>query len=662
MIASIGAPGSYAPWLIACLWILVGLLTIAVVVRMRHPWWRIRPIAQCVVLSLVAHVILATTAFSTRLVVDPIGLGPLGPPVQFTLLDGEEDAVSSDSQDAPDSADRNVADATAASPAIPEPPDSATESADPDVSADGTAHTVSVSHSVEPPGALAQDASFGSGEGGIPLEPDEPTDRAAMASDDDARAGDRSNKKGAGPEPARAEPEPVESNRGQVAESTPDRGQEPIQDEHVDPVRDPDANRVASASNVAAPASEPSSTSPWSESPSARSTWVSSRSADASPIRRETPEVYRGRSERERRRVALASGGSEASEEAVERGLAWLVAHQAPDGRWDATAHGAGREQQVLGHDRGGAGAGADTGITGLALLALLGAGHTHLDGAYRESVRHGLEFLLNSQRPDGSLAGDSSVFAAMYCHGIAFLAVSEAHAMTDDPRLTPYVRRAQRFTLASQIPNDGGWRYQRGDAQGDMSQFGWQVMALRSAELGGIAIPASARRGMLDFLTASAAGEYGGKTAYRVGARPSRTMTAEALVCRVFLHAPAHRALVDEACAFCGEEPPGAGPTNLYYWYYATLALYQVKHPQWPSWNARLQEALLSRQERVGEHAGSWPTDTVWGGYGGRVYTTAMATLCLEVYYRHLRLLSSGSGAEGPIEEATRAAPWLRR
>ena len=28
---------------------------------------------------------------------------------------------------------------------------------------------------------------------------------------------------------------------------------------------------------------------------------------------------------------------------------------------------------------------------------------------------------------------------------------------------------------------------------------------------------------------------------------------------------------------------------------------------------------------------------NTVWGGYGGRVYTTAMATLCLEVYYRYL-------------------------
>jgi hypothetical protein len=25
-----------------------------------------------------------------------------------------------------------------------------------------------------------------------------------------------------------------------------------------------------------------------------------------------------------------------------------------------------------------------------------------------------------------------------------------------------------------------------------------------------------------------------------------------------------------------------------------------------------------------------------MWGGYGGRVYTTALAAMCLEVYYRY--------------------------
>ena len=44
------------------------------------------------------------------------------------------------------------------------------------------------------------------------------------------------------------------------------------------------------------------------------------------------------------------------------------------------------------------------------------------------------------------------------------------------------------------------------------------------------------------------------------------------------------------------------------------------------------MKSRLLQRQETNG----SWPTDEEWGGYGGRVYTTATAALCLEVYYRH--------------------------
>ena len=44
----------------------------------------------------------------------------------------------------------------------------------------------------------------------------------------------------------------------------------------------------------------------------------------------------------------------------------------------------------------------------------------------------------------------------------------------------------------------------------------------------------------------------------------------------------------------------------------------------------------LLSKQVASGPDAGSWNTDCLWGGYGGRVYTTAMSAMCLEVYYRY--------------------------
>ncbi|MDD4787398.1 MAG: hypothetical protein PHO07_09510 [Pirellulales bacterium] len=58
-----------------------------------------------------------------------------------------------------------------------------------------------------------------------------------------------------------------------------------------------------------------------------------------------------------------------------------------------------------------------------------------------------------------------------------------------------------------------------------------------------------------------------------------------------------------------------------------------------WERWNAALQRELLASQRSSGPLAGSWDHNTVWGGYGGRVYSTALAALCLEVYYRFMPL-----------------------
>jgi hypothetical protein len=64
---------------------------------------------------------------------------------------------------------------------------------------------------------------------------------------------------------------------------------------------------------------------------------------------------------------------------------------------------------------------------------------------------------------------------------------------------------------------------------------------------------------------------------------------------------------------------------------------MFQRQGTDWQRWNAALQAELLARQQWNGSLAGSYDPDDLWGGYGGRVYSTALATLCLEVYYRYL-------------------------
>jgi hypothetical protein len=189
-----------------------------------------------------------------------------------------------------------------------------------------------------------------------------------------------------------------------------------------------------------------------------------------------------------------------------------------------------------------------------------------------------------------------------------------------------------------AQHPTSGGWRYQPQDL-GDMSQFGWQVMALKSAELAGIRTPQATREGMLHFLQRCEHGKHGGLSGYRPGSPASRPMTAEALACRYFLDLAPSDELVQEATEFLLGELPQNGQPNLYYWYYGTLALFHAQGPAWEQWNAAMQQQLLRLQRTEGHLSGSWDADTVWGCYGGRVYSTAMATLCLEVYYRYLPL-----------------------
>lgn len=359
--------------------------------------------------------------------------------------------------------------------------------------------------------------------------------------------------------------------------------------------------------------------------------------AQAAATQPQPPAPYADRFGERRQAAAAARGGSEATEQAVREGLAWLAAAQSADGRWDADRHGAGIERSIDGRDRRGAGSRSDHGVTGLALLAFLGAGNTHRSGQYAEAVSRGIDFLVTRQEAGGSLAGDAEFFAALYCHGMATIALAETVALTGDVSLRGPLERAIGYTRSMQSPATGGWRYAAGDS-GDTSQLGWQVMALRSSRLAGLRGSEQAEARAWSFLDRVSSGSFGGLAAYRPGERPSVAMTAEACLCRMLLGMDAGHPAAAEAMQLLAQSPPDVSRPNAYTWYYATLASFHVGGEQWQSWNARMQAAVLGLQRRdAGSLQGSWDPDPVWGGHGGRVYSTALSVMTLEVYYRYL-------------------------
>jgi hypothetical protein len=349
-------------------------------------------------------------------------------------------------------------------------------------------------------------------------------------------------------------------------------------------------------------------------------------------------DVYRQRAAENRLDLVKEKGGSEATERAVELALKWLAAHQSADGRWDADHF-----DDDCGRCGNPARFDADVATTGLALLCFMAANHTHAhDGPYRSQVQRGLDWLVNQQRESGDLRGNET----MYSHGIGSIALSEAYGMTHDQALLPYVHRAINYIVKARDtsgrdgpPASGGWRYEPGQA-GDTSVLGWQVMAMVSASRAGVDVPddalAAARRWLDRVSTPANPGLY----SYQPGERFSVSMTAEGMFSQQLLGQGRDEPRMQNSAEFITRTLPNwRSEPNTYYWYYATLALYQHQGPSWEKWNAAITKQLLDNQHTSGARAGSWDPLDRWSKIGGRVYQTALCTLCLEVYYRYLPL-----------------------
>lgn len=360
-------------------------------------------------------------------------------------------------------------------------------------------------------------------------------------------------------------------------------------------------------------------------------------------------EAYRQRAAENRLELVKEMGGSEATERAVELALKWLAAHQSADGRWDADYFDddCGRCGSPAKYD-------ADVATTGLALLCFLAANHTHnKDGPYRDNVQRGLDWLVAQQKATGDMRGNET----MYSHGIGSIALSEAYGMTRDETLLPHVRRAINFIVSARdnsgrdgSPSSGGgagggaggWRYEPGQA-GDTSVLGWQVMALVSASRAGIEVPDETLQAARHWLDRVSHSSNPGLYAYQPGVRFSAAMTAEGMFSQQLLGRRRDEPRMQGSAEFIIRNLPNwRVEPNTYYWYYATLALFQHQGEAWEKWNAAITRQLLDNQNTNGAKAGSWDPLDRWSKIGGRIYQTAMCTLCLEVYYRYLPLYGS--------------------
>ena len=343
-----------------------------------------------------------------------------------------------------------------------------------------------------------------------------------------------------------------------------------------------------------------------------------------------------GREASARARLAATRGGSAASEAAVEAGLAWIIEHQrSKDGSWRF------RHDRRLCKCRDPGTTESTTAATGLALMSLLGAGYTHETGPYQKQIRDGLEYLRDKMRHlkyGGSLAEGPN---GMYSHAIATIAMAEAVTMTGDRRYLKSVREAQEYIVSAQHPA-GGWRYMP-QQSGDMLITTWQIMALKSCQQAGVKTDPEVLEKAGAFIDSMSGS---GKAFYRYQRReePSPTSTAAGLLMQMYLGWDRSHPAIDIGSAYVLENAPS--DTDVYRNYYASLLLHHAQTDEWKAFNRQVRDHLVATQYKKGHEAGSWSFPDRYGNSGGRLYTTAMAIMTLEVYYRFLPLYDLEIGA----------------
>lgn len=346
-------------------------------------------------------------------------------------------------------------------------------------------------------------------------------------------------------------------------------------------------------------------------------------------------------------RILRREGGAK-TDKSLELALEWLAQEQNEDGSWNTS-------------EKGALAARHGTGLTGLSLLALLGDGHSGVHGEYKETVSKGLAWLLARQNKQTGQFGARTNHAFMYDHAIATLAVAEAFLLDESDALAEPLETACAF-LAKGRNKNAAWRYEVPPSEGndnDTCISAWCTLALVMCQEAGIEVEGAVFDGMEAWLvsaTDDAIGRVGYSSQGSFSARIpglntdipveiGEAMTAIAMTVRSFtMRRRGDKGLWDKQTQLLlkclpvwSEEEP---LVDMYYWYFGAQAMFQVGGKPWKAWNKSMKTAITKAQLTEGDEKGSWDPVGPWCPYGGRVYSTAMMAMCLEVYYRYPRLL----------------------
>lgn len=306
----------------------------------------------------------------------------------------------------------------------------------------------------------------------------------------------------------------------------------------------------------------------------------------------------------------------------VRRALAWIATQQRPSGAWRADDYG------------------DSTAATSLAVMAFLAGGHVPDEGPYGKQMTKGISWILSQQLENGLLSGRDSSHGPMYSHGITTLMLAEVAGMVspeqaDECHLA--LGRAVKLIIDAQnhprpAQHQGGWRYQPGDSDSDLSVTAWQLLALRAARDIGCDVPVENIDRAVAYVKRLRV-PHGGGFGYMAGHGATITRSGTGIVALEVCGE--HRTEETMAAAQLILSRPLTQQEHYFYYgvYYCTVGMYKVGGAEWQQARLQLYATALDTQNP----AGYWNPTEGSERRAGKVYATSLCVLALAIEYGYL-------------------------
>ena len=343
-------------------------------------------------------------------------------------------------------------------------------------------------------------------------------------------------------------------------------------------------------------------------------------------------------SPQERLKKLAESGGSPECERAVSNSLEWLKTKQNPDGSWGSSNKAA---------------------MTGMVLLCYLGRCETPDSPFYVDNVMKGIMFLIELSKKNqyGAITEDFKGNAGAYEHGIATYALGEMYTLARlGSKSLPGMREAFEEGVKVIIDNQGkhgSWVYDidkgtyQPSGREDLSVAGWQYQALKAAKLTSLKINGlhSAIDKTVEYLQNKQTKDGGIGGSNREAHYNQWELTGTGVLGLQTLGGGKGKTEIKKGIQFARElftkEPPVWDQNTLYSCYYYQQAFFQAGGDDWKFWNDQYLAQILKHQEK------DWSWHHAKTAQGGDwIYSTALNTLMLEVYYRYLKVADRESGS----------------